>query len=196
MPPSRRSLPSPVREAILFAGRRYPTWVGKDHWDLESQLTQRLPRKSHLTSRELIDVARWKSGSRTLWRVRKNSDETVRAVTRAALSCERVEDAIDTLVWGVQHQRLEGVSYPTASCILMFHDPTRFTVLDSKVWGVLDMLGYLRPEPSEYSAGHYLTYLTQCKEIARGARMNLRQLDRGLWMLGGSDWIIDFLKTL
>ena len=83
---------------------------------------------------------------------------------------------------------ISGVAERMGSAFLLFMNPDRFTVLDRKAWGVLHESGYLPDEmPNSLTVEDYLLYLGACWAIANEYDVNLRTLDRALWVLDIKD---------
>src|SRR5512141_628239 len=91
---------------------------------------KRAGRRGYMTNAELEKVCGWKS-PRVMKRVRRNSPDAVRDITRAAFSCRSELDTIKTLI------TLHGVGIPMASAILMFTYPRRYPVIDIRGWQLL-----------------------------------------------------------
>lgn len=80
---------------------------------------------------------------------------------------------------------LDGVQVRMASALLLFMDPTAYTVLDVNAWETLQDSGNLYAElPTDPDADDYLRYLGVCHTLANDLGIELRILDRALWVLG------------
>ena len=139
--------------------------------------------RGYLNMAELVEIVRWKSARSTTY-VKRNTDEKqVTDVTREAFADHDPCSAVRKL------DRLHGVGARMASAILTVFDPCRYTVLDVRAWASLKMLGLrelgLHPSMSLDSAETYAAYLAACKRLAVDHRVDLRTLDRCLWVLNG-----------
>ena len=92
------------------------------------------------------------------------------AATRRALAANDEASRIAALL------ELEGVGVPTASTLLYFAFPDDYPILDVRA---LESLG-VKPR-SQYPVRFWLEYLGACREIASGAGVSLRTLDKALW---------------
>jgi hypothetical protein len=106
---------------------------------------------------------------------------------------ERVEDVIDRVVATSSTRRkvnllreLDGIQVKMASAFLLFMNPDEYTVMDSRACDVLTREGYLeKTMPQSPSTDQYINYIETCREIADRFDVDLRTLDRALWVLGG-----------
>lgn len=81
---------------------------------------------------------------------------------------------------------LHGVVVPVASTLLLFMDPTAYTVIDEKAWGALRAAGHVDAELSETPTVYeYITYLGVCHTLAKEVDVEPRTLDRALWVMDG-----------
>jgi hypothetical protein len=82
---------------------------------------------SDYTRANLEIIFRWKTGSRGISRLARNSDEEVRDAPEPAINANnaRIERASVAVLCG-----LSGVGIPVASAILICIDPLRYTILD------------------------------------------------------------------
>lgn len=134
-----------------------PDWVGDSAWGR---------KPGHLTFRELLRVAAWKTGQ-GLGNLSWNEDDQVHTVTREAMEAIRTyQDNPTKLIgnasstfwdeWqetaskaiGVQDQsgllRLKGVGYPMATAILSILDPQVWPVIDK--WAIKTVFGLSEDE--------------------------------------------------
>lgn len=144
--------------------------------------------RGYLTLDELARIVAWKT-QRQKTNVLRNVSETVEAVTRQAFKCPEPWLAAWTLSY------LSAVSTRVASAILTIYDPTRYTVFDIRAWSALRRLDLLGPLGLTKYGGiasvnldspeTYAAYLDACRQLAAGAGVSLRTLDRCLWTIGG-----------
>ena len=152
-----------------------------------------LRQQGYATLEQLVEIARWKSGPRTLHHFEgPEVGRDVETITRLAFS-----DGAD----GVRHRVLtliNGVSRPTASAILTIWRPNEFTVIDYRAVRTLLRAGELssfldaedRADPwVAQKAMSYNVYVRVCLDLL--GRLNkvgietisLRDLDRALWQI-------------
>lgn len=167
---------------IREAAREYPEQDGVDFEEEKRQL-ELLPvafAEGSWTWEDLEWIVRWKS-HRALPAFRDNDTELAEDTVRRALERRSVVEKIDTL-----QDNLHGVGVPVASSLLLFMDPTTYTVVDVKAWDALRAAGHLEAELSETpTVDEYLTYLGICHSLANEVDVELRALDRALWVIGG-----------
>lgn len=168
---------------------------GETAFDDEEDHLREFCGKSELSPEDFEWIVEWKQGRGFGRKVRQLSSETdIRGVTRMAFSIDNVATAIDTLV-NSGGSGLKGVQYPTASAILTFHDQEKFTVIDPRAWNALDAIMSVGSRRGTDTGESYAAYVALCQTIARMFRLSLRDLDRGLYMLGGTPWVLELLKT-
>ena len=186
-----------LRAAIRGYGR-----PGDPDFDDEEAHLASISGKSELTPEEFEWIVEWKQERGFSKHVRgQNSEDAIREATRRAFAASDVATAIDSLV-SVRGGGLKGVRYPTASSILTFHDPKRFTIIDPRAWNALyAILNALDPSTevlgrqSDYDSGPiYATYVSLCQTLADLQHLSLRNLDRGLYVLGRALWVFDLLS--
>jgi len=132
-----------------------------------------------LVKKELLDIVRWKT-NRRIDLAEENSGTKIKRITRQAFCAAKqghVNEAVRLLCG------LRGVQVRMASAILMVWDPERYTVMDDYACQALRDLGvgYTR---TSYTAGTYVTYLDACTRLAKKHNVDLRTLDRYLWVEG------------
>jgi len=144
--------------------------------------------RGYLTLDELGRIVAWKM-LRQRVQVLRNAPETVEAVTRQAFRCTEPWHAAWTLSY------LHAVNTRVASAVLTVYDPTRYAVFDVRAWSALKRLDLLEPLGLTKYGGiasvnldspeTYAAYLDECRQLAEGAGVSLRTLDRCLWTIGG-----------
>ncbi len=139
--------------------------------------------RGYLNMAELVEIVRWKS-PRSETYAQRNSCEEVKEITLEAFADQDPCSAVRKL------DCLHGVGVRMASAILTVFDPCRYTVLDVRAWASLERLGLLRElglcsSMSPDSAETYGAYLSACRRLAVAHGINLRTLDRCLWVLNG-----------
>lgn len=131
-------------------------------------------RQGHLTKDQLFTLCRWKS-PRSAGRVRRNSAAFVEEITRFALSATDERARIEPLTL------LDGVDYPTASCILHWFHTDPYPIVDFRaIWSL--QLSQTPP----YSFDFWQSYFTGWRELLAKARrvsanVTPRLFDQALW---------------
>jgi thermostable 8-oxoguanine DNA glycosylase len=74
-----------------------------------------------------------------------------------------------------------------ASAFLLFMNPDEYTVIDSRAGGFLNQEGYIPSNPSDPSIEEYINYTDVCRGLADDYDVDLRTLDRALWVIGGGE---------
>lgn len=167
---------------IREAAQAYPEQDGVDIEEEERQL-ELLPvafAEGSWTWGDLEWIVGWKS-KRTLPDFKDNDQDLAEDTVRRALERRSVRQKVDTL-----QDNLDGVGVPVASALLLFMDPTAYTVIDEKAGGALRDGGHVDAKLSETpTVDEYLTYLGVCHALANEVDVELRTLDRALWVMGG-----------
>jgi hypothetical protein len=127
-------------------------------------------RQGFYTREQFVTVCAWKT-VRSRPRVAANSEDEVRAATRAALGGADERRRMEALL------ELRGVGVPTASTLLYFAEPDRYPILDVRA---LESLGEVQSR-SVYPLSYWLEYLEACRELALRHGVTLRTLDKALW---------------
>lgn len=165
----------------------------------DNQLMKLFREQEGQLSRGLLkEVARWKTGGRTVSRVAMNSDEEI-ALANQALHDQSLtdEEKLGELC------KLYGVRLPTASVILAFSEPKKYSVIDYRVCEFLcNICGVeIDGEPlSPQNIDHWAIYQGECKKLLKSMNKNfekgatLRDLDRAMWIY--HKWHPDEFKTI
>ncbi|WP_435147185.1 hypothetical protein [Halobaculum sp. P14] len=180
-----------VREkAKVFENHELPD-LSEEDVDFEQSLLDSLPQRLQSGEAGLAEIEKvieWKQAEAANRRaanvnhLRKSSEEEVREAVREALAHDSVAGKIEALD---EDDRLLGIGFRTASSILMFTDPSKYTVIDHRAVRTLNQEGYLDIEPdSTFSTEDYIYYLGTCRTLASHFRISLRRLDRALWVIG------------
>ncbi len=136
---------------------------------IAKEIGEEAQRRGHLTRKELLSIARWKT-RRSQSRCRKNRDDFVREVTGAALRSGHDRFKIEVL------RLLDGVEWPTASVILHFCEPNKYPILDYRALWSLGM----NQQPA-YDFTLWDRYVKFTRRTATKAKVGMRTLDRALW---------------
>lgn len=124
-------------------------------------------------------IIRWKS-PRALSDFEENDVDEGKQVIEEVIREVSVLKKVEKL-----KEAIDGVHIPVASSILLFMNPTAYTVLDTYAWGKLHDAGFISTkEPSTWKSSHYLQYLGICHALAEELKVDLRTLDRALWVMG------------
>jgi hypothetical protein len=124
---------------------------------------------SDYTRANLEIIFRWKTGSRGISRLARNSDEEVRDAPEPAINA-RTERASVAVLCG-----LSGVGIPVASAILICIDPLRYTILDFRALEAPGITDHYE------TIDFYLLYMAHRRDLAVRHAISLRDLDRALW---------------
>ena len=125
---------------------------------------------------QLLKILNWKS-PRPIKFYNSNSEKEIREITRYAFVSKNENLKIHILT------ALKGVNYPAASAILMFHDKRKYPVLDIRVWRQLykAKLVDANPKGRNFTLGQWETYLKVIRELAAGAKLTARQVEKRLF---------------
>jgi hypothetical protein len=121
---------------------------------------------------DFLAICCWKS-PRIISRCRENSDEFIRAVTKAALStpCEEFRIYAPTL--------LRGVGWRVSSVLLHFAHPEPYPIIDFRALWSLNW--DLDANRDDYDFEFWWTYVQFCRTAAAKCGVSMRALDRALW---------------
>ncbi len=133
-------------------------------------------KRGSLTKPELITVCRWKS-ARAIRHIRRNRADTIRKVTQTAFRTRSERRKLSLLT------SLCGVSVPMASSILMLTNPSRYGVIDIRVWQILYRMGTVRTNADGlgFDFKEWYRYLTILRYFARRYKVNARDIERTLF---------------
>lgn len=150
----------------------------------ERRQLERLPKafdEGYWEWDDLEWIVRWKT-ARSIGYFRRNDADRVERVLDYVKDTESTEFKIDLL------RMLSGVGVPMASSFLLFMDPDEYSVIDSRAIEALSSHGYLESGfPQSPSTEDYVRYLEVCHNLSEELNVDLRTLDRALWVLGGSE---------
>lgn len=108
-----------------------------------------------------------------------NSDDEIEDAIHQATQRTTISGKLEAL------RTLNGIEIPVASSILVFMNPDRYTVLDKRAWTALYDIGYVYDRGFDNdSIEDYLVYLGTCRALACEYDVDLRTLDRVLWVMG------------
>ena len=168
-------------------GERYQDKVGDDEYQREELLLDELPDKFNEGTWELDDIVtilEWKNEKRfrehNISRfLENNSEREIQKFVDGAIKHRNLTNKLESL------RELEQIGVATSSAILLFMDPGRYTVFDTKAWDVLRESNLVSADYDSDSIEQYLLYLGICRALAAQYDVELRDLDRMLWVIGG-----------
>ena len=163
----------------LFPLSEVPQIAERYSYKLETSvlaLVQGVRRQGYLTKDQLSTLCLWKS-ERSAGHVRKNAASFVEEVTRFALSATDERARIEPLTL------LDGVEYPTASCILHWFHTEPYPIVDFRAIWSLQL-----SQPSSYSFDFWKSYYEGWRELRLQAQgccapvvVTPRMFDQALW---------------
>jgi hypothetical protein len=143
-------------------------------------------QKGQLNKPLLKEVARWKTGGRTIPLVEGNSDEDIALANKALHdNALTIDEIIDELC------KLRGVRLPTASVILAFSEPDKYSVIDYRVCEFLCNICGVEIEGRSLNPqdkNHWGRYQLECSKLLEKInkileeKATLRDLDRAMWI--------------
>ncbi len=152
-------------------------------WGGYYELHMRLQRDKAIVKKgDFLDIVEWKS-ARNMGRARKDvrwGDRHVQLTREAFNHADRgqLKTAIKKL------DEIRWVAPRTASAILMFYNPEKFTVMDVFAWNALDEGLRMKPGFGYETAKDYPQYNAVCQGVAKAFGRKLRDTDRALWFMG------------
>lgn len=169
------------REQVLDAAEHYSEEEGS--YDEEVAQLDRLPGAFAAGSWKLEDlewIVDWKSdrfSGTNVDDLNKNPEARINRVIEEVLDTNAPIQKVEKL------RQLTGVQTRMASAFLLFMNPSAYTVLDVKAWKTLQDNRYLdRGLSEEPDANDYIHYLGVCHALANEIDVELRTLDRAIWM--------------
>lgn len=156
-------------------------------------VSERFRQEHTLKPYDFFAIVIWKS-NRTKTKIRDglaaadiSVDELMRQISQAETPQAKVEKLLQ--IWGI------GV--PIASAILAVCYPDEFTVLDRRVWEVLQQRSIEGlPERFPKTPTKYLQYCSVCRSLADQSELTLRELDRVLWAKSWENGLLDLVEGL
>jgi|AntDeeMinimDraft_5_1070356.scaffolds.fasta_scaffold16649_2 hypothetical protein len=142
-----------------------------------------IPERKHLKC-----LTKWKWPGLWANHANENTQDHLRTVTSEAFQMtagdERPEPEDVRNQLGLLDDELTGVSAATGTVLLTFWRPDVYTVMDVRAISTLEFAG-LWTGDSGATISEYPQYLEQCHSIAEDTKLNLRDIDRAIWYLGG-----------
>jgi hypothetical protein len=160
---------------LRFAAEMIAYWATRYSYGEDAQIEEAAARSrsaAYFTKADFLVICGWKS-PRIVPRCRENSDDFIRAVTKAALStpCEEFRINGPTL--------LRGVGWRVASVLLHFAHAEPYPIIDFRaLWS----LGWdLDEQRDDYDFEFWWSYVQFCRNAAAKHEVSMRILDRALW---------------
>jgi hypothetical protein len=122
-------------------------------------------------------VGRWKS-PRTIRYIEANSAATIKSLSAKAFNTRSERARIMFLT------ELSGVAIPMASAILMLTNPTRYPVIDIRVWQVLYVLRSVTKNAKGvgFDFNNWYQYLCIIRYYAKKFKVRARDIERTLFI--------------
>ena len=133
-------------------------------------------KRGYLTKSQLVEVCRWKS-PRAIKHIRRNREKTIKRITKAAFNIRSERKKLELLT------RLNGVSIPMASSILMLTNPRRYGVIDIRVWQLLYKMGTMtiNPDGVGFDFKQWYRFLIIIRHFAKKYKVGARDIERTLF---------------
>ena len=158
---------------------KYDAKYKESHRLLEQKIRDKLKRMfpkgkvKYVTKEILYDIICWKA-PRAKSHAKKNEEGFVREVAKHCFSSNNEQFKVEGLTI------LKGVKYRTATTVLNFCFPSKYTVMDYRAWWTLLQSGCLSDKIRD-DFKHWQDYLSECRKISRRYGCSLRTLDKALW---------------
>jgi hypothetical protein len=133
-------------------------------------------KRGYLTKPELISICRWKS-PRAINHIKCNRPDIIKKVTKAAFATRSEQRKLTLLT------NLHGVSVPMASSILMLINPSRYGVIDIRVWQLLYEMGTVttNADGMGFNFKQWYQYLMILRTYANKYKVGARDIERTLF---------------
>lgn len=156
-----------------------------DHVQLEKRLLETLPQSfatGSVAIEDVYEIIEWKANRN--WNDFKTSNDPEEVLAAVDLVTQSIPTSLKINILST----LNWVQVPTASAILMFVNPQKYTVIDQRAWRILHETGELtrKKKQDEFDAKDYEQYLSVCRQISARHGRDLRTLDRALFRLDKS----------
>ena len=130
--------------------------------------------KNYLQKEELYNLAHLNS-TRSSYHVKKNPDNRVKKVTKAAYDLE------DDFCQLALYTSLQGIGVPTASAILTALDEKRHCVIDTRVWATLWRLDYFDEEKESFKIDDYLKIIEIVRRMSAKSHYTTAEIGYALF---------------
>lgn len=172
------------RDRILRHAEEYQYVAPDGFYQEEEQQLARLPKVFEERRWEWSDmewIVRWKT-ARSIGYFNRNERDTVDEAISKVLETRSTKEKVELLI------DLSGIQVKMASAFLLFMNPGKYTVLDWRASNTLVEEGHLPALVSQDpSIEEYINYLDVFRSIAEQFDVDLRALDRALWVMSGDN---------
>ncbi len=137
-----------------------------------------LNKQDCLTKEQLIKILMWKSPRPKKYYL-ANDEKSINEITSLAFATKNESLRIHILT------ALTGVRIPAASAILMFYDPTKYAVIDIKVWKQLykAKLVDTNPAGTDFKLNEWDKFLNIVRGLSKEMNYTTRQIEKRLFDL-------------
>lgn len=154
------------------------------HWHSEEYMLETYPEQLQSsgnvpTARHLDNIVLWTQPV-AVSHTREASEETIQKQSAVAFNTS------DSVSQVTHLKEIYGVGTAVATAILLFYDPERYTPMNKRSVAGLSRWG-LWPDDSTPSAERYGEFLSTCRSVTGKTEFSLREIDRALYVFGGSD---------
>jgi len=135
-------------------------------------------KRKYLEKEELEKICRWKS-PRAIQLIKSNSEKDIFTTTKEAFATRSERSKMEILT------RLNGVSYPMASAILMLLNPKRYGVIDIRVWEMFYHLKLVttNPKGTNFKWNEWYRYLVLLRYYAKKYNVKARDIERTIFIV-------------
>jgi hypothetical protein len=143
-----------------------------------------IKKQGHITKEQGIEILKWKS-PRPLRFYNQNTESDFINISKLAFETPIEKLRIHILTG------LIGVNYPSASAILMFYDPTKYPIIDIRVWKQLYNAGLTKTNPrgQSFRLSEWEKYLRVIHELASKTQLTPRQVEKRLFDIDKAEQI-------
>jgi len=141
------------------------------------QITKNAKRRGYYKKNEFRSVCFWKIGPRKINKWTNNSEKDIVEITKKALKQPDTEKAIKIL------EELSGVGRGIASTLLHFGHENPFPIIDKYA-----IFAAYKEKLNYYSYKLWDQYVKDCREFAEKRKIEMRILDKALWVYGKEKW--------
>lgn len=151
-----------------------------DEEDLKTQVLidelKTAKKRKCLEKEELERICRWKS-PRAINLIRSNNEVSINDITKEAFHTRSEKQKMLLLT------TLRGVSVPMASAILMLLNPTRYGVIDIRVWEIFYQLGVVstNQKGTNFNWNEWYQYLVVLRYFAKKLNVKARDIERTIF---------------
>lgn len=172
------------RDRILKHAEEYRSEAPAGFYEKEENQLERLPKVFEERRWDWSDlewIVRWKA-ARSIGYFERNNRDIVDEVITNVLETQSTYKKVNLMTG------LKGVQVKMASAFLLFMDPEKYTVLDWRASDTLVEEGHLPTPVSQVpSIEEYINYLDVFRSVAEKFEVDMRTLDRALWVMSGDN---------